>query len=220
MFRLPHEARGDLDAGIDVDGYEHIEAGLAAGHGVIMALPHLGGWEYAGAWVSKVKGNRLTVVVEPVEPPELFDWFVRVRAAMGMEVVPLGPEAASVVPARAARQRTPRVGVRPRSPGRRCRGRLLRGEDHDARRSGHARAQGPGGRRSGRGVLPAAGRSSCRRAPTARHDAQGVGSRRRRTHHAGPRDRVRRPDLRGTAAVAPAATQLAQRHVASEAKRR
>jgi KDO2-lipid IV(A) lauroyltransferase len=96
MFRLPHEARSrDLDAGINVVGYEHIEAGLAAGRGVIMALPHLGGWEYAGAWVTKVKGNRLTVVVEPVEPPELFDWFVRVRAAMGMEVVPLGPEAAS-----------------------------------------------------------------------------------------------------------------------------
>jgi KDO2-lipid IV(A) lauroyltransferase len=94
MFRLPHEALGDLDAGIDVDGYEHIEAGVAAGKGVIMALPHLGGWEYAGAWVAKVKGQRLLVVVEPVEPPELFEWFVRVRAAMGMDVVALGPEAA------------------------------------------------------------------------------------------------------------------------------
>jgi lauroyl/myristoyl acyltransferase len=95
MFRLPHEARGDLDAGIDVDGYEHVEAGIAAGKGVILALPHLGGWEYAGAWVAKVKGLRLLVVVEPVEPPELFEWFVRVRAAMGMDVVALGPQAAS-----------------------------------------------------------------------------------------------------------------------------
>jgi lauroyl/myristoyl acyltransferase len=94
MFRLPHEARGDLDADFDVEGYEHVEAGLAAGHGVILALPHLGGWEYAGAWVAKVKGNRLLVVVEPVEPPELFEWFVSVRAAMGMDVVALGPDAA------------------------------------------------------------------------------------------------------------------------------
>jgi phosphatidylinositol dimannoside acyltransferase len=94
MFRLPHDARGDLSAHFEVEGYEHVEAGLAAGHGVILALPHLGGWEYAGAWVAKVKGNRLLVVVEPVEPPELFDWFVRVRAAMGMDVVALGPEAA------------------------------------------------------------------------------------------------------------------------------
>ena len=95
MFRLPHEAEGDLASGIDVHGYEHVEAGLAAGRGVILALPHLGGWEYAGAWVAKVKENRLLVVVEPVEPPELFEWFVRVRAAMGMDVVALGPKAAS-----------------------------------------------------------------------------------------------------------------------------
>lgn len=95
MFRLPHDARGDLDADFEVEGYEHVEAGLAAGHGVILALPHLGGWEYAGAWVSKVKGQRLLAVVESVEPPELFEWFVTVRAAMGMEVVALGPDAAT-----------------------------------------------------------------------------------------------------------------------------
>jgi KDO2-lipid IV(A) lauroyltransferase len=95
MFRLPHEARTrDLADGFEVEGYEHVEAGLAAGKGVILALPHLGGWEYAGAWVTQVKGQRILVVVEPVEPPELFEWFVQVRAAMGMEVVPLGPEAA------------------------------------------------------------------------------------------------------------------------------
>ena len=37
----------------------------------------------------------MLVVVEPVTPPELFEWFVEVRAAMGMEVVALGPKAAS-----------------------------------------------------------------------------------------------------------------------------
>jgi phosphatidylinositol dimannoside acyltransferase len=94
MFRLPHDARGDLASGFEVEGYEHVEAGLAAGNGVILALPHLGGWEYAGAWAAKEKGNRLLVVVEPVEPPELFEWFVSVRAAMGMDVVALGPDAA------------------------------------------------------------------------------------------------------------------------------
>jgi KDO2-lipid IV(A) lauroyltransferase len=93
MFRLPHVGLTEVEANIEVVGYEHIETGLAAGRGVILALPHLGGWEYAGAWVAKSKGNRLLVVVEPVEPPELFEWFAGVREAIGIEVVPLGPDA-------------------------------------------------------------------------------------------------------------------------------
>jgi phosphatidylinositol dimannoside acyltransferase len=36
-------------------------------------------------------------VVEPVEPPELFEWFAGARRAMGMEVVPLGPEAGGAI---------------------------------------------------------------------------------------------------------------------------
>ena len=37
------------------------------------------------------------MVVEPVEPPELFEWFAGVRRAIGMEVVPLGAGAATGV---------------------------------------------------------------------------------------------------------------------------
>jgi lauroyl/myristoyl acyltransferase len=94
MFRLPHEDPASIDEHFDIAGYERLEAGFAAGKGVILALPHLGGWEHAGAWLARVKGRHLLVVVEPVEPPELFEWFVDVRGAMGMEVVALGPEAA------------------------------------------------------------------------------------------------------------------------------
>jgi KDO2-lipid IV(A) lauroyltransferase len=94
MFRLPHESDESIDEHFDIDGFERLEAGFDAGKGVILALPHLGGWEHAGAWLARVRGHRLFVVVEPVEPPELFEWFVAVRGAMGMEVVALGPNAA------------------------------------------------------------------------------------------------------------------------------
>ena len=87
MFRLPYEGRAAIDEHFDVDGYEHVEQALAEGRGCILALPHLGGWEHAGAWLHAVRRERICVVVEPVEPPELFDWFVDVRGAMGMEVV-------------------------------------------------------------------------------------------------------------------------------------
>ena len=41
---------------------------------MILALPHLGGWEWAGRWMAD-QGLAVTVVVEPLDPPELFEWF-------------------------------------------------------------------------------------------------------------------------------------------------
>lgn len=95
-FRLPNLSSAAIERGFDVDGYEHIVDGLAAGNGVIIMLPHLGGWEWAGRWIAE-QGHQITVVVEKVEPPELFEWFVDLRSALGMCVVPLGPGAATAV---------------------------------------------------------------------------------------------------------------------------
>ena len=39
----------------------------------------------------------MTVVVEPLEPPEVFEWFAGLRASLGMTVVPLGPAAGNAV---------------------------------------------------------------------------------------------------------------------------
>ncbi len=97
MFRLPYEGRAAIEEHFDVQGYEHIDAALAQGKGCILALPHLGGWEFAGAWLHFVQRQNILVVVEPVEPPELFEWFVGVRGAMGMEVVAAGDHAAARV---------------------------------------------------------------------------------------------------------------------------
>ncbi|MDQ3542511.1 MAG: phosphatidylinositol mannoside acyltransferase, partial [Actinomycetota bacterium] len=63
---------------------------------VILALPHLGGWEWAGRWLTD-RGHKVTVVVEKIEPSELFDWFAKLRANLGMTVVPLGPEAGKAI---------------------------------------------------------------------------------------------------------------------------
>lgn len=95
-FRLPGVSRRAVERGFTVEGFGHIEDGLARGKGVILALPHLGGWEWAGRWMTD-RGHRLTVVVEALEPPELFRWFTDLRRDLGMNVVPLGPDAASEV---------------------------------------------------------------------------------------------------------------------------
>ncbi|MGK2949127.1 MAG: phosphatidylinositol mannoside acyltransferase [Acidimicrobiales bacterium] len=101
-FRLPGTSATDLDAGFTHEGYEHLDAALAAGNGAIMAMPHLGGWEWSGFWLTQVKGFPVTAVVERIEPPALFDWFAGLRQSFGFEVVALGPQA-GVATARALR---------------------------------------------------------------------------------------------------------------------
>lgn len=92
-FRLPGTSAAELDAAFTHEGYEHVLAAREAGRGVILALPHLGAWEWAGFWLSRVAGIPVTVVVERLEPPALFEWFAELRRSFGMHVVPLGPEA-------------------------------------------------------------------------------------------------------------------------------
>ena len=96
-FRLPQLSPEEVDWGFAVDGFANISDGLAAGRGVLLVLPHLGGWEWAGFWLTQVMGLKVTVVVEPVEPPALFDFFADFRRELGMEIVPLGPDAGRAV---------------------------------------------------------------------------------------------------------------------------
>lgn len=96
-FRLPALSTATVERGFTTDGYrEHILGALARGTGAILALPHLGGWEWAGRWLT-AQGHRVTVVVEPLDNEELFDWFAELRRKLGMIVVPLGPEAGPAV---------------------------------------------------------------------------------------------------------------------------
>lgn len=95
-FRLPSLSKRTVNRNFTVDGFHHITDALELGNGCIFALPHLGGWEWAGRWMTD-QGHRLTVVVEALEPPELFEWFADLRKELGMTVVPTGPGAAAAV---------------------------------------------------------------------------------------------------------------------------
>jgi phosphatidylinositol dimannoside acyltransferase len=105
MFRLDPESGAALQQTFELRGRVNLDAGIATERGVILALPHLGNWDVAGAWLAGRPGvPGVTVVAETVEPPELFEWFVATREALGMEVVPLGADAGAGV-LRALRRR-------------------------------------------------------------------------------------------------------------------
>jgi phosphatidylinositol dimannoside acyltransferase len=92
-FRLPTIGAEELDRGLTLEGFEHVEESLARGVGPMLVLPHLGSWEWCAYWLTRVRKVPVTAVVERVEPPALFDWFVEFRERIGMEIVPLGPDA-------------------------------------------------------------------------------------------------------------------------------
>ena len=113
LFRLAVEDPAPLVEDFVCDGLERLDAAAASGHGVILALPHLGHWDLGGAWLAR-QGYQITVVAETLDPPELFDWFVATRTRLGLRVLALGPDAGPPGTPRAAR-RTHRVpAVRPR----------------------------------------------------------------------------------------------------------
>jgi KDO2-lipid IV(A) lauroyltransferase len=103
-FRLPSRSLAELDGNHTHEGYEYIREARAGGHGPLMVIPHLGGWEWAAFWLTRVEQVGVTAVVEALEPPELFEWFVEFRQRLGMTVVPLGADAAAQVTAAVKRR--------------------------------------------------------------------------------------------------------------------
>ena len=93
-FRLPSVPVAEIDQGFGYEGFGEIAAAVERGQGPILALPHLGTWEWAAWWLALVPKFKVTAVVEPLEPPEVFEWFVGFREGLGMNIVPLGPDAA------------------------------------------------------------------------------------------------------------------------------
>jgi phosphatidylinositol dimannoside acyltransferase len=94
---LPVQSAATILDRIDlVEGLDHLEAAMAAGQGCIVALPHIGSWEWGGAMLAHL-GFPMTAIAEELDPPELFSWFVAKREQMGLKIKPLGPDAGRAV---------------------------------------------------------------------------------------------------------------------------
>jgi len=87
-FRLPVLTPERLLADTVTEGERAFHAAVAAPEGLILALPHSGNWDQAGAWCG-AQGIGFTTVAERLKPESLFDRFVAFRESLGMEVLPL-----------------------------------------------------------------------------------------------------------------------------------
>lgn len=86
-FRLPSLSREQVLASFRLDGTELLAADVAAGRGAVVALPHAGNWDLAGAWVV-ANGWPLSTVAERLKPEAVYERFVAFREGLGMEILP------------------------------------------------------------------------------------------------------------------------------------
>jgi len=61
-LRLPDLSTAAVGSGFTVEGLERVEAALDDGIGPILALPHVGGWEWAARWLHSVRGWTVAAV--------------------------------------------------------------------------------------------------------------------------------------------------------------
>jgi lauroyl/myristoyl acyltransferase len=95
--RLPAVPTDEVVARMVVErGYEHLQRAMSVGKGMILALPHVGSWEWGGTFLA-AEGYPMMAVAERIEPPAFFDWLVAQRRAMGLAIVPLGGDSGSAV---------------------------------------------------------------------------------------------------------------------------
>jgi phosphatidylinositol dimannoside acyltransferase len=87
-FRLPSQSPQQNRDNFHLVQAEEFHKVLADGNGAILALPHVGNWDAAAAWVV-AHGHRLITVAERLKPENVFRQFVEYREKLGMEVVPL-----------------------------------------------------------------------------------------------------------------------------------
>jgi len=88
----PHLTQAEFRELMVVHGAEHIDAALAGGHGVVCATAHLGSVAFVGQVVPAL-GHPMVSLVEPIDPPEVLEFFRRHREGLGARMLPIGTSA-------------------------------------------------------------------------------------------------------------------------------
>jgi lauroyl/myristoyl acyltransferase len=86
-FAIPHfDAQSTLSV-VDIHGAEAIARARAAGRGVVVISAHLGSVAFVGQ-ILPALGYPTIGLLEPLDPPELYEFFARQRQAQGARLLP------------------------------------------------------------------------------------------------------------------------------------
>ena len=91
-FRIHHWSHERIEATVSLSNDHLLRDPMAEGKGVVIALPHSGNWDHAGAYFCQ-QGIPLVTVAEILKPEKLFKKFLSYREQMGFEVLGLDSRA-------------------------------------------------------------------------------------------------------------------------------
>lgn len=91
-FRIHLWSRERIESTVTFTNDHLLRNPMREGRGVIIALPHSGNWDHAGAYFCQ-EGIRLVTVAEVLKPEKLFRKFLSYRESMGFEVLGLDSRA-------------------------------------------------------------------------------------------------------------------------------
>jgi KDO2-lipid IV(A) lauroyltransferase len=91
-FRIHLWSRNRIDSTVTFTNDHLLRDPMRDGRGVVVALPHSGNWDHAGAYFCQ-EGIRLVTVAEVLKPEKLFRKFLSYRESMGFEVLGLDSRA-------------------------------------------------------------------------------------------------------------------------------
>ena len=95
-FRFPAWSKERLLSTTVCENENYLRDPIAAKRGCIVALPHAGNWDHAGAYFCAT-GIPLTTVAEHLKPEKLFRKFLEYRTEIGMEVLDLDSRSIAVL---------------------------------------------------------------------------------------------------------------------------
>jgi KDO2-lipid IV(A) lauroyltransferase len=91
LFRLPTLTYAQVESIVSVEGWENVEAALSLGRGVVMTSAHFGNIEVV-LYAMLMRGVAITIPVERMEPPELYEYLSQLRMSKGLRLIPVdGP---------------------------------------------------------------------------------------------------------------------------------
>lgn len=110
LIRLPSLTRENIADRVEVEGWEHLTAALAAGRGALIASLHLGNIE-AISYAARERGVAMMIPVERLEPPAFLTRMIALRERAGLRCVPVGRDALANVRASLASNLVVGVGA-------------------------------------------------------------------------------------------------------------